>query len=230
VAGRYQKKRVTLDGRTASCRDISISGFARRFLRRSTPKRCSAYVKIDVARRAINNDPRFRDAKVLFVTGERWQESRARARYAEVERHPCTNRRRRVDAWRAVIDWTEEQVWDALRRWRIVPHPAYQLGWGRVSCMTCIFGDRDQWASVRTLDPKRFQRIARYEQQFGKTIKRGQSVVEQADSGRSFVDDAPRELIERALSSQFPAADFFLPAGQPWTLPAGAFKRCGGPS
>ena len=77
---------------------------------------CSAYLKIDVARRAINNDPRFKDAKILFLTGERRQESAARSKYAEVEEHACSGTRRRVDQWRMVIDWTEEDVWSIIEK------------------------------------------------------------------------------------------------------------------
>lgn len=191
---------------------------------------CSAYLKIDVAARAIANDPRFKTSKLLFVTGERRQESAARSRYAEVERHRCSGKSRRVDQWRAVIDWSEEDIWQIIGRWRVNPHPAYRLGWGRVSCMACIFGDRDQWASVRSIDPARFERIASYEDEFGVTIKRGASVVEQADQGNSFVQGAPTSHVTLAMSQDYPADQFFLAEGEEWSPPVGAFKRCGGPS
>src|SRR5262249_53772371 len=91
---------------------------------------CSPYVKIDVAAKAINNDPALKKARILFLTGEGRQERPARATYAECERHRCNPRPRRVDQWRAVIDWSEQEVWDCLRRHRVRPHPAYFLGWG----------------------------------------------------------------------------------------------------
>jgi len=191
---------------------------------------CSAYLKIDVGRRVINNDPRFDRAKVLFLTGERRQESTARSKYAEVEEHACSGKRRRVDQWRMVIDWTEEDVWNLVQRHHVIPHPAYRLGWGRVSCMACIFGDADQWASVRRIAQERFNRIAGYEQTFGKTIKRGLTVIQQADKGRSFVDDAPDWLIKLAMQKDYPTDQVFFPHGQPWELPTGAYKRCGGPT
>ncbi len=132
---------------------------------------CSSYLKIDVAKRAINNDSRFKSANILFLTGERREESTARSKYNEVEEHGCSGKRRRVDQWRCVIDWTEQDVWAIIKRYGIIAHPAYFLGWGRVSCMACIFGDRDQWASVRQIAGERFERIAAYEKEFGKTIK-----------------------------------------------------------
>ena len=43
---------------------------------------CSPSLKIDVASIAINNEPRFRGKRILFLSGERRQESAARSRYA----------------------------------------------------------------------------------------------------------------------------------------------------
>ncbi len=189
---------------------------------------CSGYLKIDVARRAINNDLRFDHAKILFLTGERRQESAARSKYKECEPglKATSNRRRRTDQWRMVIDWREEQVWDIIRRHRIVPHPAYRLGWGRVSCMACIFGQADQWASVRHVDPRAFDRLASYEKSLGHTIDNKLSVLQMANRGRSFVD-APKSLVDLAMSRHYPATEVVATA---WQMPAGAFKKDGGPT
>ena len=187
---------------------------------------CSAYLKIDVAKRALNNDPRFREGNFLFLTGERRQESAARSTYNEVETHPTTNRRRRTDQWRSIFDWDEREVWEIIERWCIVPHPAYRLGWNRVSCMACIFGNSDQWASVKQIAPETFERIAGYEREFGHTIDNHRSVMEMAESGESFVD-APQWLIELAMSEDYPADQVHTDA---WKLPKGAFKRGGGPT
>lgn len=197
---------------------------------------CSPYIKIDVFARAINNDPRFKGKKVLVVTGERRQEGKTnqegkaqgRAAYAEMEKHRCSSGAKRVDAWRAVIDWPEEKVWDILRRHRVSPHPAYQLGFGRVSCLACIFGDPDQWASVRELAPERFTKVASYEEQFGKTIRKGLTVIQVADKGKEFVKDKDKGLIDLAMGRAPYTARHFFTEGE-WTMPAGAFKRCGGP-
>lgn len=187
---------------------------------------CSAYLKIDVAKRAINNDPRFKSSKILFLTGERREESTARSKYNEVEEHGCSGTKRRVDQWRCVIDWTEQDVWNIIKKYGIVPHPAYRLGWGRVSCMACIFGDKDQWASVRAIAADRFARISAYEKEFGKTIKKGESVEDQANRGKSFVENAPDWLIKLAMTNQYPDDEVFV---DDWQIPAGAYKRCGGP-
>lgn len=190
---------------------------------------CSAYLKIDVCKRAINNDPRFDNARILLVTGERREESTARSKYEEVTKHPSNNNKRRVDQWRAVIDWTESQVWDAFRRWRIIPHPAYRIGFSRVSCMTCIFANKDQWATIRYLSELRFRRIADCEKQFGKTIKKGLTVIQQADEGQVFAAAKDQAMANLALSNRYPLGVVFTPDGQEWILPAGAFKSQGGP-
>ena len=191
---------------------------------------CSAYIKIDVCKRTICNDPRFASGNILMITGERRQESTARSGYDEALPHLSTNRKRRVDQWRAVIDWTEEDVWAIIRKHRIVPHPAYRLGFGRVSCMFCIFGDYDQWATVRQLDPRRFKRHAANERRFGLTIKQNMSVVQQADKGTSFAADAPPWLVDLAMSTAYPLSEALVPKTGTWELPAGAYKRCGGPT
>lgn len=119
---------------------------------------------------------------------------------------------------------------------RVMAHPAYHLGWGRLSCMSCIFGDEDQWASLREINPGLFEKILAYERDYGKTIKiapppggQAQDVEAWADAGRSFVpDDA--ELIELAMSEDYPPELVIVPEGQPWPLPIGAYKQAGGPS
>ncbi len=187
---------------------------------------CSAYLKIDVGARVMCNDPAFKTGRFLFVTGERREESSARSRYPEVERGKGWASRRLVHHWRAVIDWTEAEVWAAIKAARIAPHPAYRLGFGRLSCMACIFGDKDQWAAVRELDPERFEKIARYEEEFGCTIKRKHSVRELEATGTSYCAGAPAELKRAAM-----AASYELPIlDTNWKPPAGAFKKCCGPS
>lgn len=192
---------------------------------------CSPYLKIDVCARAISNDPTLKNATVLMVTGERAEEGGARATCAVVEKHRCHTKHRTVHAWRPVADWAEQQVWDIIRKHGVRPHPAYEIGFGRVSCMTCIFGNADQWATVRALDPDRFEKIAAYEKDFGKTIGRKQNVVESADAG-SVYDATTNEpdAVARAMShEEYPDGELIIGTVW-WEMPAGAFKECGGPS
>ena len=196
---------------------------------------CSAQLKIDVAALAISNEPAFKRAKILFLSGERREEGRdarsgresGRALYAEIEAHRThTKRSRHVDHWRMVIDWDEKQVWEIIARHHILPHPAYRLGWSRVSCLSCIFGQDDQWASVRKIAARLFGKIANYEMIFGKTIKHGKSVIEQADKGTPYAATCDEALVTLALSKDY-REDVFV---DNWTLPCGAFQHSGGPT
>lgn len=191
---------------------------------------CSAYLKIDVASVAINNQDRFLGRKTLVVTGERAEESAARAKYATFERHRCDNRAgarraRLVDHFRPVHGWQESQVWAILERYRVNPAPSYRLGWGRLSCMTCIFGSASQWASARKVAPLQFKVVADYEQQFGVTIHRTKTVVALADEGTPY--DMDLATMAEAVSREF-TGPIILKEGE-WTLPKGAYGESCGP-
>lgn len=187
---------------------------------------CSAYLKIDVAAKVFNNDPAYKQGRFLLLTGERREESTARSRYATVEKHGTTNSRRRVDQWRSILEWTEADVWAIMERWSINPHPAYHLGWSRLSCRTCIFGQADQWAAVKDIAPETFEEIAQYETEFGKTIQRDKSVRELAAQGTSYVDtEADAPMVAMANAEQF-----HFPVTTQWVMPRGAFAGRAGPS
>lgn len=193
---------------------------------------CSAYLKIDVMAAAIRNQERFRGRRTLVISGERAQESPCRACYASFENHRADRRRseklsRHVDHYRPVHGWSEVEVWAALERHRINPHPAYRLGWGRVSCAACIFGGPDQWASLRAVNPAQFSQVVDYERQFGCTIRRGEALTAVADRGQPYAS-LSKEDITAALAEEW-REPIFLPPEQMWKLPAGALSDSPGP-
>ena len=182
----------------------------------------------------IRNQDRFLGRRSLIVTGERAQESPARAHYAVFEpdrsdTRTGTRRQRHVDHWRPVQGASETGVWAALRRHGIVPAPAYRLGWSRLSCLGCIFGSPNQWASLRFIAPDRFERIAGYEQRFHRTIQRNRDVVALADRGRPYPAlVAQPDLARRAMQVSWREPVRVDPSA--WTLPAGAFGDGAGPT
>lgn len=187
---------------------------------------CSPALKIDVLAAAIRNQSRFLDGRTLVITGERAEESPSRARYATFEPHRTSTLGRGVDHWRPLHDWAERQVWDLIARSRIRPHPAYVLGWGRLSCRACIFGSPAQWATMRLVFPTAFARVAACEAASGKTIHRSLNVVQLADRGTPF----PAALLQpdELAQADDPAWRLSILA-DPWTLPAGAFGDHAGP-
>ena len=190
---------------------------------------CSGKLKIDVADSAIRGDDRFLGKRTLVVTGERAQESANRARYATFEPHRSNVNKRLVDHWRPIHAWREEEVWAIIRRHGIVPHPAYVLGWSRLSCMCCIFGGADQWATIRAIFPERFAAIATHEAQFGKTIHRKLTLAQRADMGCPYPAALERRLLAQAADSHDWDAPVLVAPGD-WVMPAGAFGEGGGPT
>jgi 3'-phosphoadenosine 5'-phosphosulfate sulfotransferase (PAPS reductase)/FAD synthetase len=200
---------------------------------------CSAILKIDVASRIFSNDPRYASGRFLFVTGERAEEGGKRKFYPETEpyRGKDATQDREILHWHPVLRWKEDRVWDIAKAHGVVPHPAYRLGWGRLSCMACIFGDPDQWASVREVDPKLFRKIARLEDEFGHTIRHDVGIAgfvqkrtpKHPTGGHSFVPEESVSLVHRALS-EGPWSGRVVVRPSDWRLPAGAFKKGGGPT
>jgi 3'-phosphoadenosine 5'-phosphosulfate sulfotransferase (PAPS reductase)/FAD synthetase len=196
---------------------------------------CSAVAKIDTFRRWLNNDPRFKGTtenpcKVLVVTGERREESSNRAKYLEKEVHPCNTKSRIVHSWRNVINWSEQEVWDIFKRFKLAPNPVYNLGFSRLSCQTCVFFSPDNWAMLRHINPELFQRLVDKEIELGHTIDPRMSLTEKADKGsinRMPVHD-PRfaKWVEAALTPRFRKEDLIVDGE--WELPAGAFGGSGG--
>jgi len=197
---------------------------------------CSSYVKIDVAKKALANDPRFKKkgTKILMITGERREESSGRALYAEAVEHSSTSQSRRVDQWRMILDWSEKQVWEIIEKHRIRPHPAYYTGFSRVSCLPCIFGNADQWATIREIAPRMFAKIAKYESVFGANIDRGEKlpIGERAKLGESYLvkggDDATAHAYV-GMQEDF-LLNIHIPKGSRWELPRGAYGHSGGPT
>jgi 3'-phosphoadenosine 5'-phosphosulfate sulfotransferase (PAPS reductase)/FAD synthetase len=192
---------------------------------------CSGKLKIDVMDSLIANQPRFNGKRILVVTGERAEESSNRAKYETFEPHRThAKTKRHADAYRPVHAWTEGQVWGAMKRRGIVPHPAYQLGFGRLSCRTCIFGSDNQWSTINSLYPDAQAKVAKYEEEFGVTIHRKMNVTERAARGKPYqaAIDQP-ELAKMADQRTWnPTVSVLVPPDQ-WKLPAGAFGEKDGP-
>jgi hypothetical protein len=101
--------------------------------------------------------------------------------------------------------------------------------------MTCIFGQKDQWASARYVAPKMVEKIADYERKFqvvenGEvtfkgTIHRNLYVDELADKGEVF-DGITPDLKKLAMSHQYTSKI----TTSNWELPSGAYKKSVGPS
>lgn len=117
-------------------------------------------------------------------------------------------------------------MWRIAERWRINPHPAYRLGFGRVSCALCIFASAHQVATLLAINAGQVLANAAYESAFGNTIHRSLPLLERAARGRPYPTLDPAD-VRAALSRRFDEP-ILLPPGA-WRLPAGAFGEAAGP-
>lgn len=191
---------------------------------------CSSAAKIDVGRRAITNQDRFLGSKTLFVTGERRAESSNRARYNQLEPHAVDRRNgrlgRHVDAWRPVLHYSEEMVWELMARHRVAPPVPYRLGWSRSSCLACVFNSPAIWATIRKYFPHRARPIANYEDEFQSTISRQRiNVIDLSATAEAF-NITDLDALTQAEQREY-ALPIFTPEGQEWQLPPGAFGKEG---
>lgn len=199
---------------------------------------CSAYLKIDVATTAINNQERFINKKTLVVTGERGQESSNRARYEMFEPDRSDNRdgkrvQRHVDHYRPIRDWKETEVWKLIQEYKVNPHPAYKLGFGRTSCLFCIFGNANQFATAKEIAPEEGEKLAQLEQTFSDfhkkpvTMKRKETIRELYSKGEVYSEALENPRIVKLAQSEIYTDVIFI---DEWELPAGAFSESCGPS
>lgn len=189
---------------------------------------CSAYLKIDVCTAAIVNQSRFKGCRTLVLSGERGEESPQRARYAIWERDPSDLREslknaRLVDRHRPIRDWPEKKVWAILEKYRIRVHPCYYMGWSRCSCLFCIFGNADQYASAACIEPLRMQQLIDLEQVLGCTVKRNKTLLDLCKTGRPYA--AIDEQLRVLSSQEYYDLPVIMPSREKWILPAGAFAK-----
>lgn len=214
---------------------------------------CSAALKIDVASTAICNQARFKHSRTLVLSGERGEESEARAKYNIFEPDRSDNRKREayimrytplaskvkpyvierliepgkddrhVDRWRPIRDWTEEMIWNIMKRHSVRPHPAYILGFSRVSCAYCIFANSQAYASAYSILPEQGDELIAIEDDFKHTMKRKGTIRQLISAGTPFPSVMNnRELVAIAKSKSYPLS-IILPPEEEWLLPAGAF-------
>ena len=192
---------------------------------------CSSFGKIDVLRQMVCHDKRFERSRTLVVTGERREESSARSKYKAFEPFHSDRRHsprlaRHVDHWRPILDWNRAQVWAAIGRWGIRPHPAYRIGYGRTSCRTCVFSTKNAWATLKEAYPATLAQMAEREARTGKTVRRNATVLEQAAAGTPYAA-ACSDPDGVRLANQ---TEWTLPMTMdPWFPPPGAYGETDGP-
>lgn len=194
---------------------------------------CSPYLKIDVAATVLRNLEEVKEnSKVLICSGERRGESAGRSKYNEMEVYFRANAekklKRTVHQWRPVIDYSEKDVWEVLKRNRVNPHPCYRAGWNRCSCAGCIFSTPELFAGFKELYPEEFEEMKNDEITLGFTLDNKCDLETYIAGAKSCLYTGDTEAIRSLVTGEFTEKDIFID-GQ-WKYPAGAFHGAeGGP-
>lgn len=171
------------------------------------------------------------NVKILVVSGERRGESVGRSKYNEMEIHRTNAEARAhriVHQWRPVIDYSEIDVWEVLKRHRINPHPCYRAGWNRCSCAMCIFSTPKLFAGIRELYPDDYEALKKDEELLGFTLDNKCDLDSFVGDAESCVYKGDQEAIKSLITGEFSIDDIYV-KGQ-WLYPAGAFHgSAGGP-
>lgn len=192
---------------------------------------CSGNLKAAVQDSVTANlDKTKQDTKVLVISGERRGESKGRSMYNEMEIHRTNaekKARRTVHQWRPVIDYSEKDVWEVLKRHKANPHPCYRAGWNRCSCAMCIFSTPKLFAGIRDLYPEEYEQLKNDEIVLGFTLDNKCSLDEFVGDAESCVYRDDEKAIKSLITGEFAVVDVYV---EDWKYPAGAFHGAeGGP-
>lgn len=193
---------------------------------------CSGSLNAEVQDSVTANlDKTKEDVKVLVVSGERRGESAGRAMYNEIEVHRTNAEKkshRIVHQWRPVIDYSEKDVWEVLKRHKVNPHPCYRAGWNRCSCAMCIFSTPKLFAGIRELYPNEYVALKTDEKILGFTLDNKCDLDSFVGSAKSCVSHCDERAIHNLITGEFTVDEVYVKGD--WMYPAGAFHGAeGGP-
>lgn len=119
------------------------------------------------------------ECKVLYVFGFRKSESPARSQKKVI----CSNKRlttkkRKVDDWLPIHDWSDDKVWDTIHSYSLPYHPAYDLGMPRLSCCFCIFSPFNALVIAGRENPELLDRYIQVEEKIQHNFRDGFSLKE----------------------------------------------------
>ena len=193
---------------------------------------CSGSLNASVQDSVTSNLEKTKEnVKILVVSGERRGESSGRAKYNEMEIHRTNASKRAhriVHQWRPVIDYSEKDVWEILKRHKVNPHPCYRCGWNRCSCAMCIFSTPSLFAGIKELYPREYALLKKDEEILGFTLDNQYDLETFVGEAKSCVYHGDRQALHSLLSGEYRKEDIYV-TGE-WKYPAGAFHGvAGGP-
>ncbi len=192
---------------------------------------CSAYLKVMVADSVVSNlEETKSDKKILVVSGERRGESAGRSHYNEMEIHRTNAEKknhRMVHQWRTVIDWSEKDVWEILKRHHVNPHPCYRLGWNRCSCAACIFSTPTLMKGFSEIYPEEYKQLRQDEETLGFTLDNKKNLDDFIHGAKSCLNLNDTQAVQAIRTGEYSVDDIFV---DDWKYPSGAFHGAEGGS
>lgn len=101
--------------------------------------------------------------------GVRAKESASRAKLTETEDLGGYG----LWAYRPLLAWSAEEVFDFHRKHGIAWNPLYEQGMSRVGCMPCIHAGKEELREIARRFPEELERLAEWEALVGEASKRG---------------------------------------------------------
>lgn len=125
------------------------------------PSRLARFCTGELKLRPVRKYIRSLEEEIVNAVGIRAQESLRRSKYPEWE----YSKEFKVDVWRPLIRWKEEDVIKMHQRHGIRPNPLYLLGSDRVGCWPCIFSSKKSLRILAEEHPTRIDEIRELEHQ-----------------------------------------------------------------
>ena len=132
------------------------------------PSRLARFCTGDLKIRPVKKYLRTLKEEVVNSVGIRAEESARRAKYPEWE----YSKELRVDVWRPILRWTQEDVIAMHRRHNVRPNPLYLLGSDRVGCWPCIFANKKSLRILAKENPTRIDEIRTLEKELNEQRKK----------------------------------------------------------
>ena len=141
---------------------------------------CTAYLKTGITDKWIRANRYRLGEKVLFVSGERREESRGRALLPEFEYHSTTLKTERKGKFechwhRPVLDYEKGKMFEFGKQLKLDAHPCYDYI-DRCSCMLCVFAKDAKVQENMKRYPAQFKQFIEMEQRIGHTWKAKKSL------------------------------------------------------
>ena len=135
--------------------------------------------------------------------------------------------KRTVHQWRPVIDYSEKDVWEVLKRNNVSPHPCYRAGWNRCSCAGCIFSTPELFTGFKEIYPEEFEKMKEDERILGFTLDNKCDLETYILNAKTCLYKGDKAAIHSLITGEFTTDDIFV---EDWKYPAGAFHGSeGGP-